>query len=189
MVVAKTEVAYRSLQAQIQARTAERRYVALVRGAPRFERASVDAPIGRHPSDRKRMAVFAENSIHTHRSARTDLRVLERFSGFSLLEARLHTGRTHQIRVHCAHIRLPVVGDETYGRAGLERGAAVPAEVREGVEGLEGQALHAYRLSFDHPVSGLRLQFLSSPSPDLQKLLDALGSNWKPAEEDPWPAE
>ena len=189
MVVAKTEVAYQSLQGQIQSRTAERRYVALVRGAPRFERATVEASIGRHPGDRKRMAVIPENSAHTHRSARTDLRVLERFPGFTLLEARLHTGRTHQIRVHCAHIRLPVVGDETYGRSKLERGSAVPQAVREGVDHLDGQALHAYRLAFDHPVTGERLRFLSSPSPDLQRLLDALGSQWQPEEEDAWAAE
>lgn len=189
MVVAKTERAYRSLQAQIAARTVERRYVAVVRGGPRFERASVDAPIGRHPADRKRMAVIAPGSSHTHREARTDLRVLERFPGMALVEARLHTGRTHQIRVHCAYIHLPVVGDATYGprRAGTD--APVPRAVKEAVEALEGQALHAYRLSFDHPATEARLAFLAEPPPDLRRLLQALGSGWEPAEEDPWPAE
>jgi len=189
MVVAKTERAYQSLQSQIQERTAERRYVALVRGTPRFERAGVDAPIGRHASDRKKMAVFSEGSAHTHRDARTDLRVLERFPGFTLLEARLQTGRTHQIRVHCAYIHLPVVGDATYGRLKLEAGAVVAPGVREAVIALEGQALHAYRLSFNHPEDGRRMSFLSPPAPDMQRLLTALGSGWQPAEEDPWPAD
>lgn len=189
MVVAKSERAYQSLQAQIQSRTAERRYVALVRGGPRFERASVDAPIGRHPTDRKKMAVIPPGSNHTHREARTDLRVLERFPGFTLLEARLQTGRTHQIRVHCAYIHLPVVGDETYGRGKLERSSPVPKVLRDAVEQLDGQALHAYRLSFDHPVTGERLQFLSPTSPDLQRVLEALGSRWHPEAEDPWPGD
>ncbi|MGV3719628.1 MAG: RluA family pseudouridine synthase [Actinomycetota bacterium] len=189
MVVAKTERAYHSLQSQIQERTAERRYVALVRGTPRFERAGVDAPIGRHASDRKKMAVISEGSARTHRDARTDLRVLERFPGFTLLEARLQTGRTHQIRVHCAYIHLPVVGDATYGRLKLEAGAAVPLEVRDAVASLEGQALHAYSLSFDHPEDGRRMSFLSPPAPDLQRLLASLGSEWQPLEHDPWPAD
>lgn len=189
MVVAKTEAAYRSLQAQIQARTAERRYLALVRGTPRFERATVDAPLGRHPGDRKKMAVIPEGSPHTHREARTDLRVLERFPGFTLLEARLQTGRTHQIRVHCAYIRLPVVGDALYGRTRLEPGARVAPEVRSAVEALEGQALHAYRLSFDHPVTGQRMRFLSPPAADMQRLLDSLASKWRPSEDDPWQDE
>jgi len=174
MVVAKTERAYHSLQRQIQERTAERRYLAIVRGRPRFERASVDAPIGRHPSDRKRMAVIRPGSSHTHREARTDLEVRERFPGFALLEARLDTGRTHQIRVHCAYIHVPVVGDETYGPRHPERDPQVPAEVRAAIEQLEGQALHAYRLAFDHPVNGDRLQFEAEPPADFQRLLQAL---------------
>jgi 23S rRNA pseudouridine1911/1915/1917 synthase len=189
MVVAKSERAYHSLQGQIQSRSAERRYIALVRGAPRFERASVDAPIGRHPTDRKKMAVIPPGSSHTHRDARTDLRVLERFPGFTLLEARLQTGRTHQIRVHCAYIHLPVVGDETYGRGKVDRSAPIPKVLRDAIDQLDGQALHAYRLSFDHPVTGERLQFLSPASPDLQRVLTALGSHWQPEEEDPWPGE
>lgn len=189
MVVAKSDRAYQSLQGQIQSRSAERRYVALVRGGPRFERASVDAPIGRHPTDRKKMAVLAPGSNHTHRDARTDLRVLERFPGFTLLEARLQTGRTHQIRVHCAYIHLPVVGDETYGRGKLERSSPMPRPVRDAVDQLDGQALHAYRLAFDHPVTGERLSFLSPTSPDLQRVLTALGSEWQPDAEDPWPGD
>jgi 23S rRNA pseudouridine1911/1915/1917 synthase len=187
MVVAKTEPAYHSLQAQIAERTAERRYVAVVHGSARFERAAVDAPIGRHPTDRKKMGVIRPGSSHTHREARTDLRVLERFPGFTFLEARLQTGRTHQIRVHCAYIHLPVVGDATYGPKNPTRSPHLDPAVRAAMQALDGQALHAYRLSFDHPVTGERLQFLSPPSADLRRLLDALGSTWQPAEEDPWP--
>jgi 23S rRNA pseudouridine1911/1915/1917 synthase len=188
MVVAKSERAYHSLQGQIAARTAERRYVALARGSPRFERATVDAPIGRHLTDRKKMGVISPGSSHTHREAQTALRVLERFPGLTLLEARLRTGRTHQIRVHCAYIRLPVVGDAMYGPGRAERSGSglLAPEVRLALEGLEGQALHAYRLGFSHPHTGARLQFLAPPPPDFQRLLDALGSAWTPREDDPW---
>lgn len=174
MVVAKTERAYRSLQQQIRDRTAERRYLALVRGNPSFERAVVDAPIGRHPVDRKRMAVIPPGSRYRAREARTELRVLERFPGFALLEARLETGRTHQIRVHCASIGLPVVGDAIYGPKRPERDATLPPPVREALRQLGGQALHAYRLEFDHPATGERLQFAAPPPEDFQRLLDAL---------------
>ncbi|MFN3652234.1 MAG: RluA family pseudouridine synthase [Armatimonadota bacterium] len=187
IVVAKTEPAYRSLQRQIAERSAERRYVAVVRGQPRFEQATVDAPIGRHPGNRQKMAVIPPGSSHTHREAQTDLRVLDRFPGLALLEARLRTGRTHQIRVHCAYIHLPVVGDSTYGVSGLERAADLAPQVRAAIAALEGQALHAYRLSFDHPTTGERLQFVRPPAADMQSLLHALGSTWTPREDDPWP--
>jgi 23S rRNA pseudouridine1911/1915/1917 synthase len=189
MVVAKTEPAYHSLQAQIQARTAERRYVAVVRGSPRFERATVDAPIGRHVTDRTKMGVIRPGSAHTHRAARTDLRVLERFPGLALLEARLQTGRTHQIRVHCAYVHLPVVGDPLYGSRAAGRDPGLAPEVRAAIRKLEGQALHAYRLAFDHPGSGERVSFRSEPPADFRELLDALGSSWRADEELPWPDE
>ena len=186
MVVAKTEPAYASLQTQIAERSAERRYLAVVRGSPPFERASVDAPIGRHPTDRKKMTVYRPGSAQTHREARTDLRVLERFSGFALLEARPHTGRTHQIRVHCAYIHMPVVGDETYGSRGVERDPHLPAQARAAAHALGGQALHAYRLSFDHPLTGERLGFAAPPPEDFQHLLQALGSEWHWETDTPW---
>ena len=189
MVVAKTERAFHSLQGQIADRSAERRYIAIVRGSPRFERATVDAPIGRHPTDRKKMAVIPPGSSHTHREARTDLRVLERFPGFTLLEARLQTGRTHQIRVHCAYIHLLVLGDQTYGSRAPERDPSVSLPVRNAVQALDGQALHAYRLSFTHPVSGERLQFLAPPPEDMQRVLRALEGTWSPKEQDPWPED
>jgi 23S rRNA pseudouridine1911/1915/1917 synthase len=103
--------------------------------------------------------------------------VLERFSGFALLEARLHTGRTHQIRVHCAYIGHPVVGDPLYGPR--LRDPHIASEVRRAIDALEGQALHAYRLAFDHPRTGERLTFTVPPPPDTQALLDALGSRFR----------
>jgi 23S rRNA pseudouridine1911/1915/1917 synthase len=176
MLVAKTDRAHVSLQRQIGARTVERRYLAVVRGAPKFERAEVDAAIGRHPVDRKRMAVLPTTAKPPPRPAQTELKVLERFPGFALLEARLQTGRTHQIRVHCAYIGHPVVGDPVYGPR--LRDPHVPAAVRSAIEALEGQALHAYCLSFDHPRTGERLTFTAAPPADIQALLAALGSQF-----------
>jgi RluA family pseudouridine synthase len=184
MVVAKTEPAFHSLQAQIAARSVERRYLALVRGAPRFERAVVDAPIGRHPTDRKRMAVLRAGS---GREAVTDLRVLERFPGFALLEARLQTGRTHQIRVHCAYIRLPVAGDEVYGPRRVAKDPHLSAALRAALSHLGGQALHAHRLAFAHPATGERLQWQAPPPADFGAVLTALGSTWTASASDPWP--
>lgn len=178
ILVAKTDFAHRSLQAQIQARTAERRYLALVWGNPNFEQAKVEAPIGRHPVDRKKMSVHTD-AKHVSREAITDLTVKTRFGGsFTLLEAKLHTGRTHQIRVHCAYIFYPVVGDPTYG--GLRKVPShrfeppVRVQIEAAIEALGGQALHAYSLAFDHPRNLERMAFLS-PLPDqMQSLLSLL---------------
>src|SRR5205823_5852673 len=155
LVVAKNDAAHRALQAQIQARTAERRYLALVWGVPRFQTATVDAPIGRHPNDRKKMAVVTDPH-HTARPAQTVLTLREAFQGtFAVLEAKLLTGRTHQIRVHCAYIHHPVVGDPLYGGLRKMPANALPPERRAALEraiaALDGQALHAYSLAFDHP--------------------------------------
>jgi 23S rRNA pseudouridine1911/1915/1917 synthase len=177
ILVAKTDLAHESLQQQIAARTAERRYLAVVRGSPKFERAEVDAHIGRHPTDRRRMAVLPSTTHPPPRPALTELRVLERFPGFALLEARLQTGRTHQIRVHCAYIRHPVVGDPLYGPSLKDPHITLP--VRRAIEALEGQALHAYALAFDHPRTGQRLTFTVPPPPDTQAVLDALGSRFQ----------
>lgn len=178
LVVAKTDQAHASLQAQIQARTAERRYLALVWGTTKFNEAVVDAPIGRHPTDRQKQAVIKDTNRYTAREAVTHLKVIERFQGFTLMEAKLDTGRTHQIRVHCSFIGHPVVGDPTYG--GTKR--AIPSDYSKGdqrdlatlIDGLQGQALHAFSLAFDHPTTGERLSFEATPSPDTQALLDWL---------------
>lgn len=178
LVVAKTDAAHASLQEQIQRRSAERRYFALVWGATKFNEAVVDAPIGRHPSDRQKMAVIKETGRYTSREAVTNLKVIERFDNFTLLEAKLETGRTHQIRVHCTFIGHPVVGDPTYG--GAKR--ALPAsygklqqkDLQALIEGLKGQALHAYSLSFEHPITHKRLSFEAPISSDMQAIINWL---------------
>lgn len=175
LVVAKTDLAHASLQAQIQARTAERRYLAVVWGSTKFNEAEVDAPIGRHPTDRQKQAVIKDTDRYTSRTAITHLKVLERFQGFTLIEAKLDTGRTHQIRVHCSFIGHPVVGDPTYG--GTKR--TIPSayskldqrDLARLIENLQGQALHAFLLSFDHPVTGERMSFKAPLPPDIDALL------------------
>src|SRR5262249_44070331 len=134
LVVAKNDASHRALQAQIQAKTAIRRYLALAWGVPTFRQANVDAPIGRHPTDRKKMAVVTDPR-YTARPAQTELTVRETFAGvFTLLEAQLQTGRTHQIRVHCAYIHYPLVGDPLYGGQRKIPTAAFPAELRATLE-------------------------------------------------------
>ena len=150
LVMAKTAGAYASLTAQLAARTVTRRYRAIVHGQVKSDAAVVDAPIGRHPRDRIRMAVVPRG-----KRAVTRYVVLERFSHFTYLDVRLETGRTHQIRVHMASLRHPVVGDDLYGG----RAARAPLPVP-----LPGLALHAAQLEFVHPSTGRRLAF-ASPLP------------------------
>ncbi len=178
IVVAKSDRVHLHLQAQIQNRNAERRYLALVWGVPRFEEAVVDAPIGRHPTDRKKMAVIKDTSRFKARRAVTRLRVLEKLGCFALVEARLETGRTHQVRIHCSFAGHPIVGDPIYGGTGR----AIPSgisktrqrELAELLENLRGQALHAFSLAFDHPATGERLGFEAPLPPDFQAILDWL---------------
>ncbi|MDR7423082.1 MAG: RluA family pseudouridine synthase [Armatimonadota bacterium] len=146
LVVAKTEAALRALQAQIRAREMRREYLALVWGRLDGE-GTIDAPIGRDPRHRTRMAVNPRG-----RRAVTGYRAVEHFARVTLLALRLASGRTHQIRVHCAAIGHPVVGDPTYGR-------------RPNPWGLQRQALHAARLAFRHPTGGALLAF-TSPLPE-----------------------
>ena len=178
MVVAKNDAAHHALQKQIQARTAERKYLALVWGNPRFEQAIVDAPIGRHPVDRKKMAVI-ESPAHRARAAVTDFRVLERFGTFALIEARLQTGRTHQVRVHSAYAGHPVVGDPVYsGNRRLESGRKdFVMSVNHLIADLHGQALHAYQLSFEHPRTGRRLEFTAPMPAEMEALAIYLREN------------
>ncbi|MCE5314877.1 MAG: RluA family pseudouridine synthase [Armatimonadota bacterium] len=178
LVVAKTDQAHQALQGQIQKRSAERRYIALVWGETKFNDAVVDAPIGRHPTDRQKMAVIKDTNRYTAREAVTHLKVLQRFKSFTLLEAKLDTGRTHQIRVHCSFIGHPVVGDPAYG--GAKR--AIPSsygkleqrDLTALIEAIHGQALHAFSLSFNHPITGERLSFDTPLPDDMQKLVDWL---------------
>ncbi|HXU90663.1 MAG TPA: RluA family pseudouridine synthase [Methylomirabilota bacterium] len=160
LVVAKTARAYESLTAQLAARTVTRRYRAVVHGRVRAGEGFVDAPIGRHPRDRVRMAVVPRG-----KRSLTRYRVLERFSHFTDLDVKLETGRTHQIRVHMASLGHPVVGDAIYGG----RAARVPLPVA-----LDGLALHAAELAFVHPVTDSRLQFASPLPARIVRLLTHL---------------
>ncbi len=137
LIAAKNDAAHRSLAAQLSAHTLSRTYECVVMGNLREDSGTVDAPIGRHPTDRKRMCVTEKNS----KPAVTHWQVLERFPGFTYVQCRLETGRTHQIRVHMAHIGHPILGDTVYG-------------AKKPVPGLEGQCLHARKLRFLHPADG-----------------------------------
>ena len=177
LVVAKNDTAHYSLQSQIQAKTAQRHYQAVLWGQPKFEEAKVDAPIGRNPSDRKKMAVI-QSGGHTARQAVTKLIVLERLGSFCFVEAQLQTGRTHQIRVHCAWIGHPVVGDPLYGG---ERGTPITGlrteqrhALEEAIRELNGQALNAFSLTFNHPRTGELMHFKAPMPAVMQNLLDIL---------------
>jgi 23S rRNA pseudouridine1911/1915/1917 synthase len=158
LIVARTPEAHRRLVAQMARRDVSRRYVALLVGSLPQDEGTIDAPLGRHARDRKRI------SIHTSRPHRavTHFAVRERLGGYTLLDVRLETGRTHQIRVHFAALGYPVAGDETYGGRGRR-----PA-------GLARQFLHAAHLEFDHPFGGQRLAFDAPLPPDLASFLDSL---------------
>jgi 23S rRNA pseudouridine1911/1915/1917 synthase len=174
LVVAKNDAAHLDLQSQIQAKTAMRRYYTIVWGDTKFEKAAVETPIGRHPTHRQKQAVIPEGP--TSRDAATDLTVIERLDGFTLVEASLRTGRTHQIRVHCAYIGHPVVGDPLYG--GRRRdlpgrfGPKAKMEFEKLLEELNGQALHAYNLSFNHPRTRERLEFRAPMPQPMAELLE-----------------
>jgi 23S rRNA pseudouridine1911/1915/1917 synthase len=174
MVVAKNDRAHRSLAAQFadHGRTGplERGYLAFAWSAPDRPKGVIDKPIGRHPQARERMAVRPEG-----RPAVTHWQVLERYpaSGApvaSLIACRLTTGRTHQIRVHLASIGHPLLGDDVYGPGFKTKSALLPKAAREALEALSRQALHAYMLEFEHPVSGEHLAFRSELPPDLGTL-------------------
>lgn len=160
LLVAKTDRAHRLLSAAIADRRVVRRYAALCWGHLREDRVSVEAPVGRDPRDRKRMAV-----VSTGRGARTDLVRIARFGAADLLRAHLHTGRTHQIRVHLASIGHPVVGDDTYGGGGGRRLVALPPR---------RHFLHAAWLIFVHPETGERLDLRSPLPADLRRSLAAV---------------
>lgn len=154
IVVAKNERAHARLSDRFKSREVSKVYLALVVGHPSPPEADIDAPIGRHPHDRQRMAI-----VSTGRPAITRYRIVTSYSRSTLVEARPRTGRTHQIRVHLASVGHPVVGDATYGRP---------------VEGLSRQFLHAFRLAFAHPASGENIRFTAELPCDLRSYLDRL---------------
>jgi 23S rRNA pseudouridine1911/1915/1917 synthase len=155
LVVARSDEAHAALQAAVRERDVERAYLALAGGRLGSRTGTIDAPIGRASRQRHRMAVSGAAS----RQARTHFTVLELLAAETYLEARLETGRTHQIRAHFAAIGHPLAGDPTYG-----------GEIRYG---LERQFLHAHRLAFAHPTSGERMEFVSELPPDLAAALEA----------------
>ncbi len=160
LVMAKTRAAYEGLTAQLVERSVTRRYVAVVHGRVGLTAGVVDAPMGRDPSHRQRMAV---RPVGKGKRAVTHYRVLERFPHFTYLELRLETGRTHQIRVHMASLGHPIVGDRTYGRSHGKQPIAS-----------EGLALHAVTLAFLHPISQKRLEFTAAFPLRLERLLSQL---------------
>ena len=167
MVVARTLTAHKSLVEQLQARTVHREYVAIVQSVLTAG-GSVDLPIGRHPKDRLRMAV-----VDSGKPAITHYRVLERFAAHSLLEIRLETGRTHQIRVHMAHLHFPLVGDAAYGgRPRLPAG--ISDRLRQAILSFPRQALHARKLELVHPESRELITWECEPPEDFNQILAVL---------------
>ncbi|MBQ3284982.1 MAG: RluA family pseudouridine synthase [Ruminococcus sp.] len=157
LVVAKSDIAHAGLSEQIKDHSFTREYLAICYGNIKEDERTVDAPIGRHKTDRKKMCVTELNS----KPAITHIRVLERYDGFTYILCRLETGRTHQIRVHLAHIGHPIAGDDVYG----------PSKV---ITTLGGQCLHAYKLGFIHPVTGEYLEFTADPPESFVKFREKL---------------
>ena len=170
LLVAKHDRSHRHLAAQLKTRKLQRRYQALVHGAMPAQEGTIDAPVGRHPTQRKKMAVVA----HGGRAARTHYRVLEAWGVLSLLELALETGRTHQIRVHLASLGHPVLGDATYG-PGARRWPGRPA-LEQAMRAFPRQALHAAQVRFRHPTHGDCMTFSSPVPTDMAALLAQLRS-------------
>lgn len=179
LVVAKNDKCHKLLSEALQRREISRKYKALVWGVPSFLEAKVDMPIGRDPKDRKKMAVISDEELKK-RDAVTHIKVLKTFSHFSLLECVLETGRTHQIRVHLSYIGFPVVGDEEYKgvkkKLPFQMGRARENEYRKLLYKCEGQLLHAYEMSFVHPINGERMTFSSSLPDNFVNMLNFVES-------------
>ena len=167
MVVARSLRAHAGLIEQLSSRAVHRQYVAVVQGLM-VAGNTVDAPIDRHPRDRIKQAVREDG-----REAVTHYRVRERYRAMTRIECRLETGRTHQIRVHMAHIRHPLVGDATYGN-GLKYPKGATPELVEALRGFRRQALHAERVALSHPITGEALEILAPAPEDLLALARAL---------------
>ncbi len=166
LAVAKNDEAHVGLSAQLKGHAMGRIYVALVIGGLREDEGTVNAPIGRHPRDRKKMAVLSMGEGRA-REAITHYRVLERFRGYTMVECRLETGRTHQIRVHMASLGHPLVGDEVYG------GGKTPFE-KANRHLIFGQSLHARELHLTHPRTGEAMRFACALPPEMEKLIEKL---------------
>ncbi|MEW6333082.1 MAG: RluA family pseudouridine synthase [Thermodesulfobacteriota bacterium] len=165
IVAAKSDAAHQGLAGQFKRREVKKSYLALVYGNPRTDGGTIEAAVGRHPADRKKMSTASRRG----RSAVTRWHVRERFGVAALLEIDMETGRTHQIRVHLTEIGHPLVGDPVYGGTGRIR-SVEDAALRSRMKTLDRQALHAWQLSFTHPVTGEPLRFSSSPPADMASL-------------------
>ncbi|MCA3305991.1 MAG: RluA family pseudouridine synthase [Roseomonas sp.] len=173
MVAAKTELALRRLSESFAERDLERHYLVLCWGLPEPLEGEINAPIGRHPADRKRMAV-----VERGKPAITHYKVLRSWgTSCALISCRLQTGRTHQIRVHMAHIGHPLVGDPVYLRRTPAAARTLAAPVRDALLAFPRQALHAASLGFRHPISGQALHFERPPPEDMAILLTLLDGN------------
>jgi 23S rRNA pseudouridine1911/1915/1917 synthase len=182
IVVAKSDQAHDALAAQFKSRNVEKEYLAIVVGVPDRDRDVVDEPIGKHPTQREKKAIRRNDA--SGRSAVTAYEVVERFAGYAFVRAMPKTGRTHQIRLHLAHIGCPVLCDRLYGgRAKISELELIPRD-RIGHDTppgdpatrplLDRQALHAHRLAFSNPTSGERMQFTSPLPADMEQTLAAL---------------
>ena len=181
MVVAKTDKAHRALAEQFAQKgegPLRRGYLAIVWGAPGKPKGTIDAPLGRHPQSRDQQAVRSNG-----RAAITHWQVLERFTSpgartpvASLLACTLETGRTHQIRVHLAHLGHPILGDATYGTGFRTKASLLAPQARDALAALGRQALHAYLLAIEHPSQGTNLEFRSELPDDLLRLRHSLGA-------------
>ena len=160
IVIAKTDRAHQHLQAQLKAKTAQREYLAIVYGSPATNSGTIDLPIGRHPIDRKKMAIVPIEKGGRH--AVTHWQVLDRLGNYTLMQFRLETGRTHQIRVHTTQMGHPIVGDPVYG-SGRSIGV-----------NLTGQVLHAHKLHLEHPLTGKPVEAIAPLPAEFLKLLQVL---------------
>ncbi len=170
LVVAKNHQSHLQLASLFKDRKIEKRYLAIVYGIMKEDTGSITKPIGRHPSDRKKMST---NSRHP-RTAETAWKIKERFEGFTLLEVSIKTGRTHQIRVHCSSIHHPVVGDQVYGGKKAIKGFVQKKEALELIKPMSRQMLHAQSLSFNHPVTGEKMRFKAPLPDDMEELIRGL---------------
>ena len=170
LVVAKTDVAHEGLAKQFAAHSVDRRYLAIVSGVPKSSKGMIDAPLARSATNRKKIAIVEAKDLNRRgKRAVTRWRRLDVLEDAALVECRLETGRTHQVRVHMASIGHPLVGDPVYGRSGKTHGKIL-TELQ-----FHRQALHAAELGFTHPVTKRRLSFSSPMPPDMRELFNALG--------------
>jgi len=170
LVVAKSVAAHQHLSGQFKSRKVQKDYLALVHGAMQSDSGTISLPIGRHPVDRKRMSTVSRKS----RSAATIWRIRERFRAATLLDVNLKTGRTHQIRVHCAAIRHPIIGDDVYGARRTRKILSKKNDAANVLGAVSRQMLHAYRLEFLHPAREITVSFESPVPQDMQAVINAL---------------